>query len=115
MANRTALFICCSVEEAKTIREQAESERRAISAYVLNIVMRILPFEERFGNAPSHKTRPRPIRPRTGILLRCTVQEANRIRAAAARAQAPISTFVLDHLRRSWRARSVPLAVRMPV
>ena len=84
-----ALFICCCAEEAKTTREQAELVRRTISAYALNIVLRIFPFEERFRNGPpSREPHPRPVRPRTGILLRCTVQGANRIRAAAARVQA---------------------------
>ena len=111
MANRTALFICCSALEAKTIRQQAQAERRTVSSYVLYILFRVLPFEERIFVLQNYR-RPRPklIAPRTAVLVRCSQAEANRIRAAAARSGTAISTFVVMHLRRWWRASRIPMA-----
>jgi len=111
MPDRTALFICCSEAEAETIRRQAQVERRTISAYILNILLSVLPFEEKIAMVPAyHRPRPRPLRPRTGLLLRCPADEANRIRAAATRIGQPISVYVLERLRRWWKSAGVPLA-----
>ena len=46
MSTRTALLIRWSVGEAARIRVEAAAERRTVIGYVLNIVMRTLPFEE---------------------------------------------------------------------
>lgn len=43
---KTAILIRCTVEEAQTIRRAAGLERRTISGYILNAVMR------RFGVRP---------------------------------------------------------------
>ena len=111
MTNRTVLFICCSALEAKTIRQQAQAERRTMSNYVLYILFRVLPLEERIFVVPNNR-RPRPklLGPRTAVLVRCSQAEANRIRAAAARSGTTISTFVVTHLRRWWRAGRIPMA-----
>lgn len=114
MANRTALFICCSALEAKIIRQQARAERRTVSSYVLYIVFRVLPFEERiFMVQNNRRPRSRLIGPRTAVLVRCSIAEANRIRAAAARSGTTISTFVVMHLRRWWAAGRIPIASRV--
>jgi hypothetical protein len=106
MATRTALFICCSALEAKTIRRLAHAERRTVSAYVLSIVFRTLALEERIFMVEKYRRpRPRLVRPRTAVLVRCSVEEAYRIRAAASRCGTTISSFVLTRLRRAWRAR----------
>jgi len=111
MADRTALLISCSAEEARAIRERAKLERRAISGYMLNILMRALEFEERilakstglhrFHSSPSRNTI-RPAGPRTAILLRCLKEESERIRRGAKMRDTTISGFVLHSLRRSW-------------
>lgn len=111
MRNRTALFICCSALEAKTIRQLAQAERRTMSSYVLYILFRVLPFEERIFMVQNYRRpRSRLIGPRTAVLVRCSIAEANRIRAAAARSGTTISTFVVTHLRRWWRAQGIPMA-----
>lgn len=110
MANRTSLFICCSALEAKTIHRQAQAERRTVSSYVLYILSRILPFEERmFVVQNYHRPRPRLTGPRTAVLVRCSTAEANRIRTAAARTGTTISNFVVTRLKRWWLAGRIPM------
>jgi uncharacterized protein (DUF1778 family) len=84
---RAALLIHCSAEEAKIIRERATQQRRTVSGYVLNVMMRVIR---------------RPVGPKTTMLLRCSAQESTRIRVAAKRRGATISAFVLRTLRSSW-------------
>ena len=113
MAHRTALLIHCSEHEVRSIRERAALERRTVSGYVLNIVMRAVVFYEEaldrfkglqeFSRARTFPTQRAPIPgPRTTMLLRCSVPEADRIRLAAKTRSATISSFVLQSLRRSW-------------
>lgn len=103
---RAALLINCSAKEAQTIHEQAELQHRTVSSYMLNIVWRTLELEEKifaeFKRLQSLKTS-RPPGPRTTILLRCSVEEAKRIRAAAKRRQTTINGYVLHTLGRSWK------------
>jgi uncharacterized protein (DUF1778 family) len=110
MAARTALLIHCSRDEAGIIHERAKLERRGISGYILNIVMRAVNFEEtilaRSGRLHAFMgTRPRPPGPRTALLLRCSTEESERIRRAAKMTDSTISGFVLYALRLSWAAR----------
>src|SRR5215467_632189 len=111
MSDRTALLICCSAEEAQKVRREAEHERRTMAGYVLNILLRALTLEERLAarlsdfqrlNRVLARTPVRSPGVRTAILVRCTVDEANRIRAAARRRDTTISGFVLHCLHRSW-------------
>ena len=81
--------------EAKTIRREAQAERRTVSGYVLAIVFRILPLEERIFMVDYRRRRPRPI-----------------VFAGAARSGTTISTFILTRLRRAWRARGVSVENR---
>ena len=111
-ANRAALLICCSKQEATKTRDYAKAERRTISSYILNIVLRALDVEEiltakglRLGAAPARLTTSSSC-PRTAILLRCSKREANRIRAAAERRGATINGIVLHSLRRSWELKT---------
>ena len=116
MRNRAALLIACSAKEAETIRERAAFERRTISAYVLQIVVRSAALDEKlfqeYGKlrslADSEFTR-RPPGPRTTMLLRCASQESARIRTAAKRRTISISGFVLYALRYSWHLANAPL------
>jgi|SRR5579872_5525638 len=113
MAKRTALLIRCSVDEAAQIRNLARNENRTISGYVLNIMERTLRIEDRlaarmlaFGglNLTLLRTPLRAPGPRTAILVRCYVDQADRIRASAARRDTTISAFVLHSLRLAWNA-----------
>jgi len=109
--HRTALLIHCSAEEAKIIRGRATLQRRTISGYVLNVMMRVIAHDERLFNQLGRLQRwdrvfvgnsVRPVGPRTTMLLRCSADESARIRLAAKRRGATISVFVLHTLRSSW-------------
>ena len=113
MANRTALLIRCSKHEADEIRERAKTGRQTISGFVLSIVTRALDFEEsleaRISVSPSFRTisrafytnQERKVRPRTAILVRCSIEEAERIRAGAHRRGVMIADYVLHCVRRA--------------
>jgi uncharacterized protein (DUF1778 family) len=111
MPDRSALLINCSQLELEQMRAYAEAQHRTLSGYVLNIVMRTVTFEEtlfaslnRFAESnPLTNPQPsRPAGPRATMLLRCSIAEAKRIRAAAKRRKTTISAFVLHALQRSW-------------
>lgn len=114
---RTALLIRCSKEEAERIRIGAEKQRRTISGYTLQVMNRALDIEDRvftkigsynpLNQVVSRKALIAP-GPRTAILVRCTVVEAERIREAARRRDIPINAFVLQSLRRSWASELNP-------
>jgi hypothetical protein len=83
----------------------AERERRTVSGYVLNIVLRSVGVEERFfarvirlGPLPFS----RPAGPRTCLLIRCSEEEAKRIRQVAKRRQMTMCGYVLYCLERWW-------------
>jgi hypothetical protein len=112
-AARTALLIRCSLEEAGALRAQARSEHRTISGCVLNIMERSLWIEQQYrhGITPSFNERiarefrlRRPKTERTSLLLRCSAEEAGRIRIAARNRQMSISDFIVFSVRRQWDA-----------
>ena len=124
MAARAALLIHCSRDEAGAVRARAKLERRGLSGYILNIVMRAVDFEERilskngglyaFG---STGTLARPPGPRTALLLRCSTEESERIRRAAKTTDSTISGFVVYSLKLSWAAedrRSHSASLELP-
>jgi hypothetical protein len=93
------------------IRDRAALERRTVSGYVLNILDRVLRTEDwlfqklaqfESFNRTLGKPRTRSHGPRTALLIRCTIGEVKRIRAAAARRQIGISDFVVHSLRQVW-------------
>src|SRR5215469_17944987 len=113
MATRTALLIHCLKEEADQIRQRARLDRRTVSGYVLNIVMSAVAFEQRLyvrlnGFRALNQTLARrilrPMGPKTTMLLHCSTEEAKKIRLAAERRETTISGFVIDCLRRFWKA-----------
>jgi hypothetical protein len=85
-SDRNAILLCCSKEESKTLHEQAHLERRTVSAYVLNIIMKTVQLDEKlsfhFGELARYYAA-RPAGTRTTVLLRCSRQEGNRIHQAA--------------------------------
>jgi hypothetical protein len=98
------------VYDAARIHQEAQLDRRTISGYILTILTRAIDFEERLFRShtslsaltSSECTVEKTSGPRTAILLRCTVEEAARIRAAAKQRHASISGFAVHCLRRSW-------------
>lgn len=111
MTVRTALLISCSQEQAATIRKRAEFERRTMSGYVLRIVVRWLDLEDRLlvmqregGRRLSVYQSVRASGRRATILIRCSKDEAQRIRAGAKRRSTTISWYVLNTLSLSWSA-----------
>jgi hypothetical protein len=120
MGTRTALIISCSRQEADTTREQAALQRRTMSAYILHIVMRhILVDESLFRTReklapPNGRLLDGLAHPRTTMLIRCSTEEAARIRAAVKRQDSTISGFVLHALGSSWDAAEGIPARRPP-
>jgi uncharacterized protein (DUF1778 family) len=113
MVIRTAILIHCLKEEADQIRQLAKLDRRTVSGYVLNIVMSAVAFEQRLYirlngfralNQTLARRIVRPMGPKTTMLLRCSAEESKKIRNAAERRETTISGFVVDCLRRCWKA-----------
>ena len=114
---RTALLIRCATEQADRIRIEAEKERRTISAYILGITARSIEVEDRlFAKMNAYSSLNQVISrkaliapgPRTAILVRCSTEEAERIRGAARRRDIPINAFVLQSLKRAWSVQIAP-------
>ena len=111
MSDRTAILLHCTKDEAGEIRKRARLDRRNVSSYILSIVMRFVEYEERLSmrlsslralNDTLARRPTRSVGPRTTVLLRCSVEEAQRIRSCARCRDISISGFVLDSLKRSW-------------
>jgi len=109
--SRTALLIRCTTEEAGRIRIEADKQRRTISAYVLQIMVRAVEVEDRLFTKMNRYSAMNQVLsrralitpgPRTAILVRCNTEEADRIREAAHRRDIAINAFVLQGLRRAW-------------
>src|SRR5215831_1176355 len=121
MSDRTALIISCSREQAPTIHQRADLERRTVSGYVLHILMRWLNLEEKVACAKAGRplTPFQPVQPppsnRTTMLIRCSKEEAQRIRAGAKRRSTTISHFVLHALAVSWSAGDSILMDMLPM
>lgn len=111
---RTSLLIRLSHEDAARIREEASSEYRSLSGYLLRKLHRGFQIEEKLGTGQVKSllstTRARGIigpqdkRRHTAAHLRSTAEGAAEIREYAARRQLSISDFVVFSLRRSWQA-----------
>lgn len=90
------------------VRERAVRDRRSISGYVLDIVLRAIDFEDSLFARYKHLTKlsgppaERPERPRTTMLVRCSAHEARRIRVAAGRRDTTMNRYVLWTLQRAW-------------
>jgi uncharacterized protein (DUF1778 family) len=121
--SRTALLIRCTVEQALTIRLQAEKERRTVSAYVLNILTSAIEVEDALFRKLTHyalmnqvlgRKAVTDVGQRTAILVRCSCAEADQIRAAAKRRDMPINAFVLQALKRAWSVQPRPTVVPVP-
>ena len=110
---RTSLLIRLSHEDAARIRENASSEYRSLSGYLLRQLQRSFLIEETYAPGQVKSLLSRQARAiiglqckklHTAVHLRCTVGEAAKIREYAARRQLSISDFVVFSLRRSWQA-----------
>ena len=113
------MLINCSQKEAKRIREIAARQRRTISGYVLNIVLKAIRFDEslthlravggdeklsvrdiEFYGLGGFSTRPHG--PRTTMLLSCSMEDAKKIRDTAKRKETTMSGLVLHALSLAW-------------
>lgn len=112
---RTTLTIRCSKEEAAILHSQAAAEHRSLSGCLLKILERSLRFEENYPGELRTLIRTEalipPSKSRTKMLLRCSTEQADRIRRAAVRRETSISKFVVYSLRRHWKARAAALRV----
>lgn len=111
MAHRAALLIRCSLPEAAEIRKRADSERRTVSGYLLNVLERQLQIDDRLAGALTpglklyqpERAEKKP-QPRTAVLLRCSNEQGAKIRAGARRRGSSINGFVLFALKMVWKA-----------
>lgn len=112
---RTALLIRCATEEAEKIRVEADKQKRTISSYVLLVMRRAIQIEDRLYNSLNRYRSMNQVLsrrnligsgPRTAVLVRCEVAEAQSIREAARRRDMPINAFVLHALKRVWSAQA---------
>jgi hypothetical protein len=120
---RTALLIRCAVDDAARVRMEAERQRRTISGYILQITLRVVDIDDRlFAKLTAFRTtnqilsRRSLMTPgaRTAMLVRCNVEEAERVRVAARRRDLPINAFVLQSLKRAWAAELKPPILSAP-
>jgi uncharacterized protein (DUF1778 family) len=111
---RASLLINCSRKEAELVRKGAGLQRRTVSGYVINIVIRAVEFSNRLVSSlgrsrafklPQGKVAKGPA-PRTTLHIYCATDEAKRIRAAAFQRRMTISRFVLNCLHRSWETEN---------
>ena len=108
----TSLLIRCSREEATKIRNEALRDHRSVSSYLLYLLERNLVIEEKYTDGPLSRfvqplgrdTDGLPTKDRTAVHLRCSFDQADRIRRGAAKRQMSISSFVVFALRRSWKS-----------
>ena len=122
MNQRTALLLYTSQEDALKIRERAALEHRTVSGYVLNILLRTVAFEETLdawlGRRGTCLSSPPAIclpGPKTTMLLRCSSEQAQRIRAAARRRAVNVSAYIRQALWRSWKSQDSVVAHVRPV
>jgi hypothetical protein len=106
MAGRATILISCTRHEAQEMRARAKAQSRTLSATVLKVVLRGVEFEDRMFEE-FHRARPLPPPPpnrerKVAVHLRCSIQEARRIRVAARRRGATISGYILYFLRYAW-------------
>jgi len=110
---RTSLLIRLSHEDAVRIRAEASSEYRSLSGYLLHVLERSFWIEERVVRGASESLLSQQARAvggrqgkklHTAVHLRCSVEQAARIREHAARRQLSIGDFVVFSLRRLWTA-----------
>ena len=103
VALRASLLVRLSPEDAARIRKEASSEHRSLSGYLLNILERSFFIEQKLAHGANVSMLSRQARAilgpqhkklRTAVHLRCTVEQAARIREYAARRQLSISDFV---------------------
>ena len=110
---RTSLLIRLSHEDAARIRAEAASEYRSLSGYLLYVLERSFRIEEKVVRGASESllskharavVGPQDKKLHTAVHLRCTVEQAARIREHAARRQLRFGDFVVFSLRRLWLA-----------
>jgi hypothetical protein len=107
---RTSLLINCSEKEASEVRARAQSERRTVSGYVVNVLNGCMETSDGLvkylRTAPSfkldHSKKPKLVGPRTTLHIYCAAEEATQIRHAADLRQVAMSHFVLSCLHRYW-------------
>ncbi len=112
---RTALLIRCDVHEADKIRAESKKARRTIGAYVLEEVLKVVSVDDQvFCKLKYYRPLERLFRRssslnrRTAILVRCSVEDGERVRQAAQRRSIPINAFVLRALKMIWSQDSGP-------
>ena len=108
--SRTALLLRMTRDEAEKVRSEAAKRGDKINTYVLRAAMHAAVDDGLFSRIDGcwSGELPRPIRPssgpKTALLIRCTAEEAAKIREAASRSEMTIVGFLRHSLRTSWEA-----------
>lgn len=106
---RASVIVRCSQEDAARIRKEASSEHRSLSGYLLHVLELSFHIEDKVpAFALARQSRGIKIYAdkslRTAVHLRCTSEQAARIRKYAASRGLSLSDFVVFSLRRLWEA-----------
>lgn len=113
MIERASLIVRCSREDATRLRTGASSEHRSLSGYVIRILEHSIAIEDKFIPLSDQRFLEAQARSvlgtghsqaRTAVHLRCTADDAEKIRRCAARRRLSISDFVVFSVRRKWNA-----------
>lgn len=110
---RASVIVRCSQMDAERIRKEASSEHRSLSGYLLHVLEFAFRIED---TIPGPVLALRAVQGqvikiyadkglRTAVHLRCTAEQAARIREYAARRELSLSDFVVFSLRRQWLAK----------
>jgi hypothetical protein len=105
-SQRSAFLLRCTETEASAIRSQAKHEYRSISDYVIAVLDRSIaegPLSAgmtRFKGLERDfdRSAARTFGPRTALLIRCSLVEADQVRITARRKEMTISSFALHCL-----------------
>jgi len=108
---RASLLINCSKREAQEVRSRADFQRRTVSGYIVNIVIRRIEFAEEIASAANRpafysyrgRKTAEAAGPRTTLHIYCAFDEARQIRRAARLSKLTMSGFIFHCLHNSWQ------------
>jgi hypothetical protein len=125
--SRTALLLRMTRDEAEKVRSEAVKCGDNMNAYVLSVATRAAVEDQLESEMNGHTSvqedgqvtigEPKPSSSKTALLVRCSVDEAARVREAASRRKMTIVGFIRHALRMSWEAENNKRGVtadRMP-
>ena len=115
--SRSAFLVRCTVEDASKARSAARSEDRTVSGYVLHILRATWPLQDKLRDDSMYlqdlnlsdvrtadsRMNSGPQSQQSALLVRCSTDEAKRVRLSARGRGLTLSAYVVSALRRHWR------------